>query len=74
MVNIKELAVGMRVTDKWYFEWGYGEITWVGKTRLHVVFGKDKLTYDVAHLEYLDVANISFKDVFDPPKIPPFRL
>lgn len=54
-MKYSELKVGQYVWDRWYPEFGVGEIVKILKTRIHILFRRTGLQrYDKAHLQFLE--------------------
>lgn len=49
------MKVGQKVYDRWWPWWGIGKVTKVFKTRVRVEFPNKTLTYDKAHLQFLEI-------------------
>ena len=47
---------GARVIDRWFPGWGVGIVRVVLKTRIKVEFGHETMTYDNAHVQFLELA------------------
>ena len=58
-----ELKEGMRVYDRWYLiDWGVGIVQKILKTRVKILFTRKGLvTYDRAHLQFLEKSKIQRK-------------
>lgn len=53
-MKIDEITVGMKVTDKWFPNWGTGKVITVLKTVVYVDFqSRGKVKYDKSHLQFL---------------------
>ena len=60
-MKIEDIKVGMFLQDRWYPEWGFGEVVKVLKTVIHINFslrGKEK--YDKSHVQWLEKPNKDF--------------
>ena len=50
-----QLKIGLKVVDRWFPEYGIGEIKVILKTRVKIQFPDEIRTYDFVHLYFLDI-------------------
>ena len=58
---ISDLKVGDVVRDRWFREWGYGEVKEVKKTVVHIYFTglHKRKTFDKDHIKFLERVNVN---------------
>ena len=52
-----DLKKGMKVSDRWYPDWGIGVVYDLTKTGVLITFGTKEIAYDKAHVQFLQKVN-----------------